>query len=594
MKKLLIFILLFVLSFQLVAQDKTQLNQIDLQEYKPILLAVEEQSVYPNEELVVKLSGYNHKGTDLIYSFTWNLGGAIDQIQKEFKWKPSENDIGNHPIIFTAIDTFTNQEVSQPAIIIVKERLYRPNLEIKSNRPLPSGFLVLDESEDLALVIETNDRNETDILTLGYYIDNNPNKKLSNAKFEVTEKVATFLWSPNDRQAKNRNVNITFFAEDNTGFRTEKTLPVLVSDIIHAPAFKNKTREYFIDEGEILSFNIFASDDDQERLSFKILTTDIKQNDYYFDPNTGRFQWKPTYEYANQRTDYLLIFSASDDFHTVYDTIKVKVDPKNYPPEMGEIRDKEIKENEELIIRLVVDDKNGDENLSVSILESDFEGYQFDPENRIFKWTPPYTFVNRSEKRHVQVKFKVTDSISENVKTAKITVVDRDDPKEIQKSYTKSIVSARKLSDEVGVMDTNLKHTLERKRYWNSFFDISTIVVGAFTGIASSPMASENLQKSALPIAGAATTLLGIRAVVDKSSDKIVNLMNRVIILKGNIDLALNSTIRDYGENPSLITTDSYAFKKDFDDFKNKIETYEAQKERLKTEYSSISIKEKK
>ncbi len=594
MKKRFFCLLLPFFVFPLFAQEKTDLTRVDLQEYKPILLPVKAHSVYPDQELVVKLTGYNHKGTDLKFSFTWSLGGEMDQKKKEFKWTPTENDIGIHPIIFTAIDTFTNQQVSQPAIITVKARQYRPTLEIKSNRPLPDGFLVLDEGDDLALVVQANDRNPTDRLTLGYYVNNDHGKKFGNAKFEVNDKVAIFLWSPNDTQAKEKTLNLTFFVEDQTGLRAEKTVPVFVNDIVHIPVFKNKTREYFIDEGEILSFNVYATDDDREKITYKILSTDIKQNDYYFDGNTGKFQWKPTFEYARQKTDYRLIFSASDQSHTVYDTIGIKVDPKNYPPEIEPVRDREIKENEELVIRLVVNDKNGDENLKVSVVESDFDGYRFDPRTRVFRWTPPFSFVNRSGKRRVQVKFRVTDTVTDAFTVAKITVLDREDPREILISYSKSLASAKKLSGEIGVMEANLKYTLERKRYWNTVFDISTIVVGALTGIASSPIASDKLRESAIPIAGAATTLFGIRAVIDKSSDKISDLKNKVMILKGNVDLSINSIIRDYSETPSLTTTDSFSFKQDFADFKQKITEFEAQNEKLKTEYSGLSVKEKK
>ncbi|HDL19021.1 MAG TPA: hypothetical protein ENH29_08200, partial [Bacteroidetes bacterium] len=275
MKKRFFCLLLPFFVFPLFAQEKTDLTRVDLQEYKPILLPVKAHSVYPDQELVVKLTGYNHKGTDLKFSFTWSLGGEMDQKKKEFKWTPTENDIGIHPIIFTAIDTFTNQQVSQPAIITVKARQYRPTLEIKSNRPLPDGFLVLDEGDDLALVVQANDRNPTDRLTLGYYVNNDHGKKFGNAKFEVNDKVAIFLWSPNDTQAKEKTLNLTFFVEDQTGLRAEKTVPVFVNDIVHIPVFKNKTREYFIDEGEILSFNVYATDDDREKITYKILSTDI-------------------------------------------------------------------------------------------------------------------------------------------------------------------------------------------------------------------------------------------------------------------------------------------------------------------------------
>jgi len=577
-----IIICVLILRLSLFAQTTQQLQNIELAEYKPVLLPIPEQSVYPGEELVVKLSGYNRKGTGLVYSFTWSLGGEIDQEKGEFRWTPTEKDIGNHPIIFTATDTVTHQQVHQPAIITVKAIQYPPNLEIKSNRPLPAGFLVLNELEDLALVIEASDRNETDELKLDYYVDNDFEKKINSARFEVNDRVATFLWTPTDRDAKKKSYNITFYAEDNAGLRAEKTLHVLVRDISHPPVFRTKTKEYYIDEGEILSFSIHATDEDGDHLTYKVFKSDIKLNDFYFDPETGKFQWKPTYEYANKKTDYTIIFSAQDNQHTVYDTIRVKVDPKNYPPVMEDIRERNVRENEEVVIRLVVHDKNGDENLSVDVVQSDIEDYEFDSQNRIFKWTPPFTFVNGSKNRKVQVKFRVSDGKAEDIKTASITVWDRDDPREILKSYSKSLKSARELSRQVGIMQDNLQFTYEKRKYWNTIFDISTIVVGAFTGLASSNLVSESFQKAAIPIGSTITALFGVRSVLDKSTDKIADLKTRMLILHENIEMEINSMIRDYGENPSLATTDSYAFKKDFENFKQKIEDFEAQSNQVK------------
>ena len=117
---------------------------------------------------------------------------------------------------------------------------------------------------------------------------------------------------------------------------------------------------------------------------------------------------------------------ASDKQHTVLDTIVVRVDPRNYPPAIERIRDREVKEGEELVLPLVVKDKNGDENLVVSVVESDVQGYRFDAQERKFYWKPDFSFVKDSPRRSVFVKFRVTDRESEDLQTAKIIVVDRD------------------------------------------------------------------------------------------------------------------------------------------------------------------------
>jgi hypothetical protein len=63
-------------------------------------------------------------------------------------------------------------------------------------------------------------------------------------------------------------------------------------------------------------------------------------------------------------------------------------------------------------------------------------------------------------------------------------------------------------------------------------------------------------------------------------------------LLHENIDLEINAVLRDYGDNPTIATSDSPTFKRDFNNFKKKLLAYESQAAKLKSEYSSLSIKQ--
>ena len=599
MKRLHVIFQLFLFAYlcifsvhPLFSDENKDESGFNYHDYRPVLAPVEKKSVFPNDLLIINLKGYNQAGTQIDYSFSWTKSaGKIEQKSNKFMWIPTEEDIGMHPIIFTATDSTTKQTVSQPAIIIVKPIEYVPELSLEANKKIPDGFLTIDEQEDLAIVIHASDRNENERLILDYFIDGKRDQRIENARFEVTDRVATFLWTPTNEQVKRKTVALTFFVEDEKKQRTEKNINILLNDIDHKPVFQNITKEYFVDEDELLSFSVKATDDDNEQISYKIISTDIKQNDLYFDSIEGKFQWKPAFEYSHKQTKYTLIFSATDFQHTIFDTFFVKVDPRNYPPEIAVIRDKEIRENEELILRLAVKDKNGDEGLRVSVEQSDINDYEFDQEKRVFKWTPSYEYVNNIEKRTAYVKFLVSDGEFEDSKTAKIVVYDREDPNKVLNSYKKTLNLAHDLEKELAQLDRRVEYTVKRKYFWNKFFDVSTILVGAFIGVASSSIASDELQESAVPIGGAITSLIGVRSIVNKSTDKYTDLHTKLLGLIGSIKSSVNAMLRDYGEDPDSAVLDDMEFKNDFEKFKNKITEYETKKENYKAEYSALSIR---
>ncbi|MEL6676106.1 MAG: hypothetical protein AAFR61_28120 [Bacteroidota bacterium] len=570
-----------------------QQNRKLAKSHKPFLQPVPAQKVSPGQTLTIPLKATNEAGEGIIIEYTWQKDGQVDQQRQLFRWTPGEQDLGTFPIIFTAIDTLTGQQVSQPAIITVNPIRHAPQLSLVSTTDLTQPFVEVIEGEDFALVIEGRDKNEKEYLKLDYHVDQRPGKQLENASFQVNERVATFLWTPNNRDAQKKNFTLTFSAVDPTGLRATKVFYILVKDVKHGPIFQNNTREFVFGEGKQSSLTVKATDADGDEIRYGVQTQDIQEGDYFFDRATGKFQWKPGFDYAQQTKPYALVFSATDGQSTVFDTLRVRVSAKDYPPTIGSLRNKSIQENEMLVLKLDVQDKNGDENLKL-ILSDDggVNGYQFDPQKREFKWKPPFSFVRKKGGQQVvQFSFRVSDGQSSASQSVQITVNDREDPDEVLQEYSQYVEAARRINQELNVLDGTLTDVIKRKRGWNTFFDVMTIVVGVFTGVASSNIASEGLRNASAPIGAAATSLIGIRNILGKSLDKIVNLKAQIVALNGKIQLTLNSLDRKYGEVPTQTMMERADFRAELNELNKKVESFEEEKVTIMAGYANLPIK---
>jgi len=271
----------------------------------------------------------------------------------------------------------------------------------------------------------------------------------------------------------------------------------------------------------------------------------------------------------------------------------VKVAANNYPPTIAQIRNQEIFENEEMAITLDVQDKNGLEDIELSLVrDGGISGYTFNAEERKFVWKPGFDFVKqKGGKRSVQLKFRASDGEAMDEQNLDIVVLDRDDPHETQKTYAQSLVAAKDIYQKLIDIDNHLGTVIKKKRNWNTFFDISTIVVGVFTGIASSSIASDGLQKATVPIGAAATSLIGIRNIANKSLDKIINLKAQVISLTGKIQLSVNGMEGRFGNAPSLGVVEQDDFKLELRELVSKVEKFEEERVNIMATYSNLPIR---
>jgi len=293
-----IVIFFFLISNQVFSQN-TPTESVPKR--KLSLEPIPAKDVFVGRELNILLEAKNSGDLPLIYEFSWTRGGSIDPETGRFTWKPGVEDIGFHPIMFTVLQPATQEQSSQAAIITVKAPQYRPILSMASRTDLTEQLIELKEGENFALVIEGVDKNQNDKLKLSYFVDLIEDNTLENAHFQVNGRVATFSWTPTNKQAKKKNFTLTFRVEDDRRLASEKNLYFLVEDIEHPPVFKNPTRAYVFGEDKSSSFQVKASDQDEEEIVYGIQSGEIRSGDFSFDKTSGKFQWKPGFIYTQEK-----------------------------------------------------------------------------------------------------------------------------------------------------------------------------------------------------------------------------------------------------------------------------------------------------
>lgn len=178
----------------------------------------------------------------------------------------------------------------------------------------------------------------------------------------------------------------------------------------HAPvlaAIGNKT----VNEGELLSFIVSASDPDHNPLTYSVIDAPSGAS---FNNSTGEFSWTPTYIQAGS---YNLTFNVSDgNVGTASETIAITVSNVNRAPVLATIGNKTVSENSNLTFTISATDADGDAlTYSTSALPS---GATFNATTKTFNWTPTY-----AQSGSYNVTFSVGDGNAGTVsETIAITV----------------------------------------------------------------------------------------------------------------------------------------------------------------------------
>jgi hypothetical protein len=168
----------------------------------------------------------------------------------------------------------------------------------------------------------------------------------------------------------------------------------------------NQIGDKEIKEGEPLSFEITATDENNDILTYSTVNLPIGAT---FEGN--KFTWTPNYEQAGS---YKVTFKVSDGEFSDEEMITITVIDVllNNAPVLNPIGDKEVKEGEKISFEVSATDKDGDK-LTFSV-EGLPEGATFD--NAVFTWTPNY-----GSNGQYNIVFKTSDG--KQLDTEIITIV---------------------------------------------------------------------------------------------------------------------------------------------------------------------------
>jgi VCBS repeat-containing protein len=224
-----------------------------------------------------------------------------------------------------------------------------------------------------------------------------------------------FTWTPTEAQGPGR-YDITVRVEDAAGLFDTESFAVRVNEVNQPPKLATLGPQS-VNEGESLMFGLSATDPDLPANQLSYSATSLPEG-AVLDPDTGLFTWTPTE--AQGPGTYTVIFGVSDGQFSDQRPVTITVNEVNEAPVLASIGDRSMDEGTLLTFTVAASDADRPAQalfFSASDLPA---GATFDPQTRIFSWTPteaqgPGTY---------SVTFQVSDGALADSKTVKITVAE--------------------------------------------------------------------------------------------------------------------------------------------------------------------------
>ncbi|MEZ5336015.1 MAG: putative Ig domain-containing protein [Methanolobus sp.] len=220
-----------------------------------------------------------------------------------------------------------------------------------------------------------------------------------------------FSWVPGYEDADSYSVTFTVSAN---GLTDNETITIIVGDSDRPPVL-DPIGNQAVNENELLSFSISATDPDGDSISYLIIGL---PDGATFDLSTRTFSWTPDYGDAGS---YSVTFTANANDLSDSETITIIVGDSDRPPVLVPIGNQVVNEDELLSFSISATDPDGD---SVSYSASDVpDGATFDSSTRTFSWTPDY-----GDSGSYSVTFSANANGLSDSETITITVGDSDRP----------------------------------------------------------------------------------------------------------------------------------------------------------------------
>ncbi len=269
----------------------------------------------------------------------------------------------------------------------------------------PVGNFTVNESVPLAIQLNATDADNDTLL----YLSNA--SQVLKSQFNFSNATGLLTWTPNYVDAGTYQI---YFEANDSELSDNETITVTVLNV-NAPPILAAIGNQSVDENQTLSFQLAATDVDNDTLAFATDAYFILPSAFSFNTTTGAFSWKPTFLDAG---NYTVQFVVTDGELFAAETITITVINVNLPPVLAFIGNKTIIENETVAIQLSATDTENDTlvyaTTAGSVLPSSFSFTS----SGLFSWTP-----TTNDSGNYTVLFSVSDGQLNDSELIKITVL---------------------------------------------------------------------------------------------------------------------------------------------------------------------------
>ena len=258
----------------------------------PVLGTIGSKSVDEGDLLTFTVTASDPDGDGLTFSAS-NVptGASFNPSTRVFSWTPAFGDAGNYNVTFTVTDNGSPAESDSEVVTISVGNV---------NRPPVLGTIGSKSVDEGALLPFTVTASDPDGDGLTFSASNVP----TGASFNPSTRV--FSWTPAFGDAGNYNVTFTVTDDGSPAESDSETVTISVGNVNRPPVL-GTIGSKSVDEGDLLSFTISASDPDGDILTYSASNLPSGAN---FNSGTRTFSWTPAIGDAG---NYNVQFTVTDN-----------------------------------------------------------------------------------------------------------------------------------------------------------------------------------------------------------------------------------------------------------------------------------------
>ncbi|HEX2896929.1 MAG TPA: Ig-like domain-containing protein, partial [candidate division Zixibacteria bacterium] len=228
--------------------------------------------------------------------------------------------------------------------------------------------IFINEGDLLEFSVTANDPDPGDYVTMTMESPNLPADAFYNQQGNYSG-FGIFSWATDIIDAG--SYDAIFIATDIAGETDADTIKIIVTNVNQPPVLK-ATPDQFVDENQILSFDISANDFDGDLIFLSMTSTNLPQTAFFTDngDGTGTLQWNTNYFDAGTYTAAFKASDATSDSNE--DTVSISVNNIEQPPVFAPIGDWQVNESGLLTIPVSATDSD-DDPIQLEVLSTNID-----------------------------------------------------------------------------------------------------------------------------------------------------------------------------------------------------------------------------